>query len=77
MGHSDDEWNEEDIDELEDIEDDVDLPPLTEAAVHLHEMYLALIDGGFDTYDALRMVTWLISEQGIGEMSCGDEDDDE
>lgn len=77
MGHSDEEWDEDDLDELDEIEDDVDLPPLTAAAVALHEVYLALTEAGFEEYDALRMVTWMISEQGIGEFDCGLEDDDE
>jgi hypothetical protein len=58
-------------DELETEEsdegDDGDLSPLVEAAVALHEVYLALIEGGFDEFEALRMLAYIVSEQGIGE----------
>lgn len=61
------EYDEEETD-LDLIEEDVELPALTEAAIMLHEVYLALTEAGFEEYDALRMVTWLISEQGIAEV---------
>lgn len=64
MDEYDDELEDEEIDE---IEEECDLPPLTQAAVALHEVYLALTDGGFAEYDALRLVAHLIIEQGIGD----------
>lgn len=73
----DDEELDDEVDELEDIEDDCELPPLTEAAIQLHEVYLALVEAGFEAYDALRMITWLISEQGIGDVEKIAESDDE
>jgi len=64
--HDDDEYD-EGIDEMEEIEDECDLSPLTEAAIAAHEVYLALTEGGFQEYDALRIIAYLISEQGMGE----------
>lgn len=59
-----DDYDDEDLD---DIEDEVDLAPLVEATVALHEVYLALIDGGFDDGAALRLIAYLIAEQGLTE----------
>jgi hypothetical protein len=53
----------DDIEEQED--EDGDLSPLVEAAVALHEVYLALIEGGFDEFEAIRILALIISEQGI------------
>ena len=61
---TEDDYDDEDLDE---IEDDVDLAPLVEATVALHEVYLALIDGGFDDGAALRLIAYLIAEQGLAE----------
>lgn len=49
------------------MDDDLDLAPLVEATVALHEVYLALIDGGFDDGAALRLIAYLIAEQGLAE----------
>lgn len=59
--------DDDDIEETDETEDDGDLSPLVEAAVALHEVYTALIDGGFDEFEALRMLAIVIAEQGIGE----------
>lgn len=59
-----DDYEDED---LEDLEDEIDLAPLVEATVALHEVYLALIDGGFDDSAALRLIAYLIAEQGLAE----------
>jgi len=56
-----------DDEDLEDIEEEIELAPLVEATVALHEVYLALIDGGFDDGAALRLVAYLITEQGLTE----------
>lgn len=48
-------------------EEDGDLSPLVEAAVALHEVYCALVDGGFDEFDALRLLAYIVSDQGLGE----------
>lgn len=57
------------MDDDDDIELDEyeDLPPLTQAAVALHEMYIALVDAGFGEGEALRMIAWLIADTGIEE----------
>ena len=55
----------EEVEESE--EEDGDLSPLVEAAVALHEVYLAMIEGGFDEYEALRILALIISEQGLSE----------
>ena len=59
-------------DDIDDIEEEIDLPPLTQAAVALHEVFLALVEGGFDDYDAIRLVAQLIIEQGIGDQGSGE-----
>jgi hypothetical protein len=35
--------------------------------VALHEIFLSLTEAGFEDYDALRIVAWVISDQGLGE----------
>lgn len=64
----DDDENEE----IDEIEEECDLPPLTQAAVALHEVFLALVDGGFEDYDAIRLVAQLIIEQGIGDQGISE-----
>lgn len=77
VNYEDDDYEYEDEDtDLDLIEEDVELPALTEAAIMLHEVYLALTVAGFEQYDALRMVTWLISEQGIAEVDVMGESDE-
>ena len=66
--HDDEEWEEEDEDEeLVELDEDDDLSPLLEAAIALHEIYLSLIDGGFQDYEAIRIISNVIVEQGITE----------
>lgn len=64
--YDDDEYD-LDEEELDEAEDDGDLSPLVEGAVALHEIYLALQDGGFSEWEGLRILAWLISEQGTFE----------
>jgi hypothetical protein len=56
-----------DHEDYDEIEEEYELPALTQAAVALHEIYLSLLDGGFRTDDALKIVARLITEQGFSE----------
>lgn len=58
---ADDEYDDEFDDDLEEIE----LPPLLQAAVSLHEVYTALTDAGFDEYDALRLIGFIITDRDL------------
>ena len=43
------------------MSDDIDTPaPLTVMAIHIHEIYTALVDGGFDPEQALYIVTQMM-----------------
>ncbi len=57
----------DDSDKLDELEDDCEMSPLAQAAVALHEIFLSLTEAGFEDYDALRIVAWVISDQGLGE----------
>lgn len=59
--------DDDDSDALDELEDEIAFAPLVEATIALHEVYVALIDGGFGEYDALRLVAYMISEQGLVE----------
>lgn len=48
----------------EEVEEDGDLSPLAQGAVALHEIYLALQEGGFSEWEGLRILSWMITEQG-------------
>lgn len=61
----DDDLDEDEIDDLD--EESIAPPPLVEATIALHEMYCALIEGGFDSPDALRIIAYAIAEQGLAE----------
>ena len=50
-----------------DEDEDGDFGPLTEAAIAMHELYLSLLDGGFEEREALRILAMLITEQGFSE----------
>ena len=67
--HPDDDefYSQEDLDAIDDLEDELAPTPLVEATTALHEVYTALIEGGFGEYDALRLVAYMISEQGLAE----------
>lgn len=54
-------------DDAEATEDDGDISPLLEAAIALHEVYLALTEGGFGDLEALRILAYVLAEQGLGE----------
>jgi hypothetical protein len=41
-----------------------DVTPLTQAAIALHEVYCALLAGGFAEHQALRVVAHMIAEEG-------------
>lgn len=68
-----DDWDEEDLEDeddlydLDSLEDEITPPPLVEATIALHEMYCALVEGGFDESDALRIIAYAIAEQGLAE----------
>lgn len=67
---AEDEYNDElddDYDEYEDKTEDGDLPPLVEACVALHEIYLALLDGGFTEREALRIIALAMAEGELAE----------
>jgi hypothetical protein len=64
---TDDEYEYEfDADDDEETEDG-DLPPLVEACVALHEIYLALLDGGFTEREALRIIALAMAEGELTE----------
>ena len=66
--HDDEEWDDEDEGEAElELDEDDDLSPLVEAAIALHEIYLSLVDAGFQDHEALRVIANVIVEQGITE----------
>lgn len=46
-----------------DVEDDGDLTPLASAAAAIHEVYIALVDAGFEEWEGLRIVSHIISDQ--------------
>jgi len=56
----------EEDDDLEEFEEDA-LSPIVAATVALHEMYCALIEGGFDQHEALRLIGFIMWEQEFGE----------
>jgi len=53
-------------DEDDTTEEDDGLSPLLEAAIALHEVYLSLVEGGFLESEALRILAYVLAEQGIG-----------
>ena len=65
----DDDYESDDYDDdTEDDEtEDGDLPPLVEACVALHEVYLALLEGGFTEREGCRIIALAMAEGDLTE----------